>query len=109
MEKVKLSEIVGQRFRINYPSQQNFEGKITCDKIHGRSYYHLVFKSQVKKENKTEDCIQTVFLREEDLSYYNSNKKNRLVSSKDFFPIWTHYKKESDPEYFELEKILNRN
>jgi hypothetical protein len=110
MKKVKLSEIVGQVYKIYYPSQ-SFVGKITCDKIHGRPYFHLVFKSQIakdEKEDKFEDCIQTVFLREEDLTYH-TDFKNQLYSNENFFPIWTHHKRESDPEYFELEKILNMN
>jgi hypothetical protein len=101
MKKVKLYNYVGKDVEINYPSQ-SFKGKITRDETHGKFYYHLAFKSQEKKGDNIEDCVKTVFLREEDLRLGDDGN---LTSNRDFCPIWTHRKYEA--EYSQILKNLN--
>lgn len=105
MESVKLDEWIGKSKVIEYPSQ-TYEGIITCDEIHGRPYYHLAFKSLVNKGVHRVSCIKTIFLREENLKYYNLDKNERLISEIDFCPIWTHYPMGS--EYKKLEGELKK-
>ena len=99
MKKVKLSKLVGERLIIEYPSQ-TFEGKITCDRVHGRPYYHLAFKSEEKNGNNVEDSVKTIFLEEENLKYHDG----KLISKNEFCPIWTHRNYEA-----EYSEILNKN
>jgi len=98
MESVNLNDLTDERVGIEYPNKVHF-GKVIKSKVNDRNYFHLVFKS----ENKGKLCIKTIFLREENLEY---QKPKVLISKKDFCPIWTHYKKDLDKEYFELEERL---
>lgn len=98
MEGIKLNDLIDERIGIEYPNKTYF-GRVIKSIVNGNPYYHLVFKS----ENKGKLCIKTIFLREENLEY---QKPKILISKKDFCPIWTHYKKNSDKEYFELEERL---
>lgn len=104
MKKANLPKLIGKILDAEYPSK-SYSGVLTCDIIHGRPYYHLIFKSQAMKSGKMEECITTVFLEEKNLKY--SEEDGRLISKIDFYPEWNHFKDEKE-EYKKLEKELNK-